>query len=462
MKQKQKNQMNMLGGNLWSNILLFALPLAASSILQQLFNSVDVAVVGQFDSNQAVAAVGSNAPVINLFVNMFVGLAGGTNVVIANYIGRNRQDKVQNTVHTVILLGIISGVAMLGIGMGVAAPLLRLMQTPADVLDLAVKYLRIYSIGMPFIMVYNFGAAILRSVGDTKRPLYCLIASGFINTGLNILLVVAFDMSVAGVAIATTAANAFNAIIVIILLLREKGALKLNPKKLAIKKAEFSHVLKIGVPAGVQGIVFSLSNVFIQSSVNGFGSVVMAGSTAALNFEAFSYCVVSAFAQAAATFIGQNFGAGNTDRCKKALSISFIYGFGISGLMCAAFVLGRGFFARIYTRDEAACYYAMIRMVWVLSFACLISTYEITGGAMRGLGHSLLPALLTVIGSCGLRILWVHTVAAQAKDFVTLVIVYPISWIVTGIAVTVAYFICSRKEYKKQFTPPNTPDEQTE
>ena len=439
---------------MWRNILLFALPLAASSILQQLFNSVDVAVVGQFDSNQAVAAVGSNAPVINLIVNLFVGLAGGANVVIANYIGRNREDKVQNTVHTTILVGIISGFVMLGVGIGVAAPILKLMDTPDDVLDLAVKYLRIYSLGMPFIMVYNFGAAILRSVGDTKRPLYCLIASGIINTGLNILLVIVFKMSVAGVAIATTVANAFNAVVVVILLMKEKGALKFSPKKLAIKKDEFIHVLKIGIPAGVQGIVFSLSNVFIQSSVNGFGSVVMAGSTAALNFEAFAYCVVSAFAQAAATFIGQNFGAGNTDRCKKVLLVSFIYGFGISGAMCAVFVLGRGFFAKIYTRDADACYYAMQRMVYVLSFCCLTSTYEITGGAMRGLGHSIVPASLTVLGSCVLRIIWVHTVAAKINSFVILLIIYPISWAVTGIAVTTAYFICSRKEYKKTFTPP--------
>ncbi len=452
--------MNMLGGNLWSNILLFALPLAASSILQQLFNSVDVAVVGQFDSNQAVAAVGSNSPVINLFVNMFVGLAGGTNVVIAGYIGRKRDDNVRNTVHTVILLGIISGFVMLGIGMGLAKPVLRLMETPDDVIDLAVKYLRIYSLGMPFILVYNFGAAVLRSVGDTKRPLYCLIASGFINTGLNILLVIVFRMSVAGVAIATTAANAFNAVVVIILLLREKGALKLSLKKLTIKKEELSRVLKIGVPAGVQGIVFSLSNVFIQSSLNGFGSTVMAGSTAAVNFEAFAYCVVSAFAQAAATFVGQNFGAGNTDRCKKILRVSFIYGVGICGVMCAVFVLGRGFFARIYTRDEEACYYAMTRMVYVLSFSCLTGTYEITGGAMRGLGHSLTPALLTVIGSCGLRIIWVHTVAAKINSFVVLVIIYPISWIITGLAVTLAYLICSKKEYKKIFTPPQTQSEE--
>lgn len=442
--------------------MLFALPLAASSILQQLFNSVDVAVVGQFDSNQAVAAVGSNSPVINLFVNMFVGLAGGTNVVIANYIGRNREDKVQNTVHTVMLLGLISGVAMLGIGLGIARPVLKLMKTPDDVLDLAVRYLRIYSLGMPFIMLYNFGAAVLRSVGDTKRPLYCLIASGFINTGLNILLVIVFKMSVAGVAIATTVSNAFNAVVVIILLLREKGALKFSPKKLTIKKAELIHVLKIGVPAGVQGIVFSLSNVIIQSSLNGFGSTVMAGSTAAVNFEAFAYCVVNAFGQAAATFTGQNFGAGNTDRCKKTLLVSFIYGIGISGLMCAVFVLGRGFFAKIYTRDEEACYYATVRMLYVLSFACLTSTYEITGGSMRGLGHSLTPALLTVIGSCGLRIIWVHTVAARLNDFIVLIIIYPISWAITGIAVTLAYFICSKKEYKKIFTPPQKQSEEVE
>ena len=457
-----KNSIDILGGNLWKGLLLFALPLAASSILQQLFNSVDVAVVGQFDSNQAVAAVGSNSPVINLFVNLFVGLAGGANVVIASYIGRGKVDRVENSIHTAILLGLISGFIMLGVGVGVAEPILRLMNSPEDVLPLAARYLRIYSLGMPFILTYNFGAAILRSVGDTKRPLYTLIASGLINTGLNVLLVVVFKLSVVGVAIATTVSNAFNAIVVIVLLLKEKGMLKLKINKLCIKKTELLQILKIGIPAGVQGIVFSLSNIFIQSAVNRFGSTVMAGSTAGLNFEAFSYCVVNAFSHAAATFIGQNFAAGNTDRCKKVFRISLLYAAGISGLMCAVFVIFRRFFAGLYTADNEACTYAMMRMLYVLSFACLTSTYEIPAGAMRGLSHALVPAALTVFGSCVLRIIWVYTVAAKFSTYLMLIIIYPISWAMTGLFVMTAYFICAAKEYKKSFTPPNKADEAEE
>ena len=454
--------MDILGGNLWKGLLLFALPLAASSILQQLFNSVDVAVVGRFDSTQATAAVGSNSSVINLFVNMFVGLAGGANVVIASYIGRGKADRVENAVHTSILLGLISGFVMLGIGVGVARPLLKLMDSPDNVLDLATLYLRIYSLGMPFILVYNFGAAILRSVGDTKRPLYTLIVSGFINTGLNFLLVVAFKLSVAGVAIATTVSNAFNAIVVVILLLKEKSMLKLKIKKLCIKKTEFTQILKIGIPAGVQGIVFSLSNIFIQSALNRFGDIVMAGSTAAVTFEAFSYCVINAFSQACATYIGQNFAAGNTDRCKKVFRISLLYAIAISGLMCSVFVIWRRFFAGLYTADADAQSYAMLRMLWVLSFAWLTGTYEIPAGAMRGLSHALVPAALTVFGSCVLRIIWVYTIAAKYSTFLMLVIIYPISWAMTGIFVMTAYLICSSKEYKKSFTPPNKEEEAME
>ncbi len=442
----KKNELDMLNGSLWDKLLIFALPLALSSILQQLFNSVDVAVVGQFDSNEAVAAVGSNTAVISLIINLFVGLAGGANVVIANYLGRKEDEKVQNTVHGVFALGFVCSIITMFLGILIARPVLIIMDTPVEVLEAAVLYLKIYCLGIPFIVFYNFGAAILRSVGDTKRPLYCLILSGILNALLNLLFVIVFKMSVAGVAVATVISNVVSAVIVIILLIKEKRIIALSLKKIKFHKRELMQVIKIGVPAGIQGMIFSIANIFIQSAVNGFGTDAVAGSTAALNFENFTYYVANAFSLAAATFIGQNIGAGKKDRCKTTTRLCMLYSIAFCAAMSLIFVVAREFFIGLYTPDVNAGYYASLRMTHVLSFACIISTYEICGGALRGLNHSMPPALFTVIGSCVVRIIWIYTVCIKYPTFEVLMDIYPISWVLTGIAVVTAYLIIAKKE----------------
>ena len=367
------NQMDMLNGSIFDKILLFALPLAISSILQQLFNSVDVAVVGRFASSEALAAVGSNSSVISLLINLFVGISVGANVVIANYIGQGKTEKIQDAVHTVMIISLISGVFLLVLGLMIARPILEIMGTPENVIDLAVLY-------MPFLMIYNFGAAVLRSKGDTKRPLYCLIISGVINACLNLLFVIVFKLSVAGVAIATVIADGVSAVLIIYFLMNEEETIRLRLNKLKIKKSELIKVIKIGVPAGV---VFSVSNVCIQTAINSFGSDAVAGSATGLNFEYFTYFTISAFVQAAVTFTSQNYGARNFKRCKKIFVYSMISSVVICGLMSAIFVVGRDFFAEIYTTDKAVLEYASIRMVHVLLFECLASSYEIGGAALR-------------------------------------------------------------------------------
>ena len=431
------NQMDMLNGSIFDKILLFALPLAISSILQQLFNSV------------ALAAVGSNSSVISLLINLFVGISVGANVVIANYIGQGKTEKIQDAVHTVMIVSLISGVFLLVLGLMIARPILEIMGTPENVIDLAVLYLHIYFLGMPFLMIYNFGAAVLRSKGDTKRPLYCLIISGVINACLNLLFVIVFKLSVAGVAIATVIADGVSAVLIICFLMNEEETIRLRLNKLKIKKSELIKVIKIGVPAGLQGVVFSVSNVCIQTAINSFGSDAVAGSATGLNFEYFTYFTISAFVQAAVTFTSQNYGARNFKRCKKIFVYSMISSVVICGLMSTIFVVWRDFFAEIYTTDKAVLEYASIRMVHVLLFECLASSYEIGGAALRGLGYSMTPAVLTVLGSCVFRLIWIYTVFNKFRSFEMLMNVYPVSWIITGIAVLIAYAIVRKKLFKE-------------
>ncbi|MGI6095670.1 MAG: MATE family efflux transporter [Lachnospiraceae bacterium] len=449
-ERKHSNQIDMLHGSLWSKIMLFALPLAASSILQQLFNSADIAVVGRFAGSQALAAVGGNTPVINLQINLFVGLSVGVNVVIASYIGQNKKDEVHEVVHTAMLTAIVSGLFLMLMGGIVAPPILRIMNTPDDVIQLAVLYLRIYFLGMPFIMVYNFGSAILRSVGDTRRPLYCLLISGLINVALNLFLVIVFHLGVAGVAIATVTANGVSAGMILYFLLHEEDMIRLDFRRLALYKKHFARILRIGLPAGIQSMVFSLSNICIQTGVNSFGSNAVAGSASAVNFEFFTYFVTNAFAQAMVTFTSQNYGADQYDRCKRVFRLSLISGMAITGLMSMSFVLGRELFIRFYTVDPAVITYGIARMLNVAAFTSLVVTYEVSGAGLRGMDHSLLPAVLTIIGSCGFRIFWIYTVFRMYHSYEVLMIVYPVSWVLTGIMVMTAYFLIRKKEFKKR------------
>ena len=446
--KSRSRQMDMLHGSLLDKILLFALPLAASSILQQLFNSADAAVAGRFAGSQALAAVGGNAPVVGLIINMFVGMSVGANVIIANYIGQRREEKVHEAVHTVYVMAVLLGVIMLIAGQVIAKPILVLIHTPSDVIDLATLYLRIYFCGMPCVMIYNFGAAILRSIGDTKRPLYCLLISGVINVILNVFFVVLCQLSVAGVAIATIIADTVSAVMVTVFLIRSNDCIRLNLKELTFKKEYIKKVIQIGAPAGLQGAVFSISNVCIQAGINGFGTAAIAGSAAALNFEYFTYFATNAFGQAAVTFVSQNYGARQFERCKKALLLSLFSGMIVTALMSVTFVIGRTPFVSIYTNDPAAIQYGIIRMGIVELFEFIACLYEIPGGALRGIGHSLLPAILTVFGSCGLRIVWIYTVFQRFHTYQVLMSVYLVTWIVTSILVLGAYFIVTRKVYR--------------
>lgn len=442
---------DMLNGNLFSGILMFAIPLAASSILQQLFNSVDVAVVGHFAQNRAVAtaAVGSNGSVINLIINLFVGISVGANVVISNYIGRGEREKANSCVHTAMTIAIISGVFLLFLGLFIARPLLELMSTPEDVLPYAVQYLHIYFLGMPFIMVYNFGSAILRCIGDTRRPLYCLIISGVLNAALNLFLVIAFHMDVAGVAIATVISNIVSASLVCVFLLREKSEIAFSIRKMGIRRDDLVRMLRIGVPAGLQSMLFSISNVFIQSVLNRFGTSVVAGSAVTLNFENFSYYIISAFSQSCVTFTSQNIGASRVDRCKKIFRLSMLMSVILSLIMNYTFFLGRGFFIYLFTSDETVAYYAAIRMLYILTPYFLINTYEISGAALRGMGYSLTPAMMSVFGTCIFRLIWAYTIPKLNQSLGALYIVYPISWVITGTLVISSYFIIRRKVFSK-------------
>lgn len=447
-KEKKANSMDMIHGSLWNKILLFALPLAASSILQQLFNSVDTAVVGRFASSQALAAVGSNSSLISLMINLFLGVSLGSNVVIAHYIGQGSGKNIKAAVHTAMLVAALCGFFVLLFGQVIARPVLLLMGTPEDVIDLAVLYLRIYLLGMPCIMLYDFGASILRSTGDSKRPLYALIAAGIINTILNLILVIGFGMGVSGVAIATVISNMVSSGIVLHILLHEQEPIRVELKQLSIVPKELKKILVIGIPAGLQGMMFSIANVCIQSAINSFGSNAIAGSAAALNFEFFAYFIVNAFAQTTVTFTSQNYGAGEVGRCKKIFCLNMVFSLIFCGMLSAVFVLGRGFFLRLYTTDEAVLVFAAQRLLIATTLELLTSTYEISAGAMRGLGHSLLPAIITCVGSCLLRLVWIATACRLVHDFDLLMIIYPISWVITGTAMLTAYFCIRKKCFK--------------
>ena len=442
---RNPSKMDMLNGPLLRKVLLFALPLAGGSILQQLFNAVDVAVIGRFASSEALAGVGANTPVVSLFVTLFVGISVGANVVIANFIGQDRYDRISGAVHTAMLFSLISGILLMVVGLLVARPLLTIMGTPDNVLDLAVLYLRIYVLGMPFIMLYNFGAAVLRSIGDTRRPLYCLIVAGVLNAALNVFFVVGLGRSVDGVAIATVLSNVVSSGMILFFLFREQEPVRLHMNRLRMHRESLSRMLRIGVPAGLQGMVFSVSNVLIQSGINGYGSDAVAGVSVCINCDYFAYFAVSGFAQAAVTFTAQNYGAGKLDRCRRVFRITMLCSMAVSLCFTLLFVLFRYPMIGIFTKDPGVIDYAVQRLLIVIIPYVLVSSYEIGGSCLRGLGHSLTPAILTIIGTCILRIVWVKAVDPIFHDFRLLMAVYPITWIITGIMVLIAYFTIAKR-----------------
>lgn len=443
--KRSRHAIDMLHGSLWDKIILFALPFMASSVLQQLFNATDTAVVGRFASSQAMAAVGSNASVIALIIGLFTGMAMGTNVVVARRIGQGREQDIRDAAVTSMALAVLGGFFLIIVGAVVSRPLLMLMGTPDDVLEQAVLYLRLFMLGMPFNMVYNFGSAVLRSKGDSRRPLYALLVSGVFNVALNLLFVIVFRWGVAGVAIATGLANVVSATIILIILFREEERFRVTLRGLYIRKTPLLDILRIGIPAGLQGMVFSFSNIILQSAINSFGSAAVAGSAAAQNFEFISYFIINSFTQAAVTFTSQNYGAGNLKRCREVLRWAVLFGTGISLCADVAFVLCRYQLIGFFATDPEVIHFAVIRMTTVLLFGWIANSYEVVGGALRGLGYSMLPTTLSIIGSCLFRIAWVFTLFRQTGTFESLIIVYPVTWALTGAMMVTAYLIVRRR-----------------
>lgn len=440
-----KQTMKMTEGSLADKIFFFALPLAASSILQQLFNSADVAVVGNFAGSNALGAVGANSSVINLLVNTFVGISIGSNVVIATLIGQNKEKKAKQAVHTSMLFAVILGVILMAFGLLIAPQLLRLMATPSNILSLAVLYLRIYFLGVPFIVLYNFEAAILRSRGETRLPLIALSIAGVINVILNLVFVVGLGMSVDGVAYATVISNIFSSLFLLICLTHDTTITHFTFKQCHIHKDLLLHILKIGIPSGMQGALFSISNVIIQSQLNQFGSYAIAGSAAALNFEILSYYFFEGFGQAAITFVGQNYGAGKMDRCHQVLKYCWMEASVVTIVSTILFVAFARPLASIFSSDPHVLDYAVRRMYILITFEILNMSIEILSGAMRGFGYAIVPTLVAVFGVCVSRIIWVFTIAKMIHSYEVLLYCYPVSWLLTSIASLIAYKYLTRK-----------------
>lgn len=442
-----KNQINMTEGGIFIKLLQFSIPLIFSSVLQLLFNAADVIVVGRFAGDNSLAAVGSTGSLINLLVNLFTGLATGTNVVAANYFGAGKFEKLEKTVHTSIVISIISGLVLTGSGIFGSKIILHLMQTPPAVLNLANTYLKIYFSGITATMIYNFGSAILRAKGDTKRPLYILLLAGIVNLILNVFFVVNLKMDVAGVGLATVISQFLSAVLVIVILLTEKDEFHLNIKKLSLDPAILRNIVKIGLPAGFQGIVFSFSNVIIQSSINTFGPIMIAGNAAAINLEGFIYTSMNGFSQGSLTFCSQNYGAKKFDRIKKVVVISQISIIVIGGILSFLFLLFGKQLLGLYTTSDEVIQAGMVRCWIIFTTYFLCGMMDGMANSIRGIGHSLMPVISSLTGACLFRIIWLFTVflIPQFHQPVTIFISYPISWILTFVANLIFY-----RKYIKQ------------
>lgn len=434
-------KIDMTHGSLWDKILMIALPLAASGILQQLFNAADVAVVGQFVGKEAMAAVGANAPVVNILITMFTGISLGANVVISRYTGRKDKENAENAAHTAILVAVISGFFILVLGQCIARITLEMMSVPSDCLDMAVLYLRVYLCGMPVIFLYNFEAAIFQSQGDTKTPLMCLIISGIVNVILNLFFVIVIGMTVNGVALATVISNGISSMLLFAFLLKGKTPLTIEKQRFRIHADLLKEMLQIGLPAGLQGMVFSISNILIQSAVNSLGTDVVAGSSAAGNLEIIGYFVVNSFSQACTTIIGQNFGANQPERCHKTLMISLVESWIVGGTVSFLIIIFGKQLLRLFNSDPNVIAFGYQRLFWILSFEVINGTIDIISGAMKGYGESLTPALIALVCICGVRIVYIFTYFAFHRSFTTLMLAYPISWIITMIVISAAYLI---------------------
>lgn len=446
---KKNNHVDMLHGPLYGKIFIFTIPLIASGILQQSFNAVDVAVIGRYSTTQAIAAVGSNGPIISILITLFLGIAVGANATIATYLGQKNDNAVKRSIDTVAVISLVSGIILMLLGLTLSRWILEAMGSPDDVIDLAESYLKIYFCGMPFIMVYNFGSAIMRSVGDTQLPFYSLLIATVCNLVLDIFFTSTLGWGVSGVAWTTVISNGVNAAIIVIFLIREPEPVKLTLKRWKLSTPELKKMLQIGIPAGLQGMIFSISNVLIQSSINTFGSDAIAGSAASITFEAYCYYIVAAFCAAAIAFTGQNYGAKEFQRCKKVLWICMGYSIVLCGGCNFLIAWQAEACISIFTNNPSVVQFAVERIHTVLVFQSLASTYEISGSYIRALGYSMTPMLLTIFGTCILRLAWVAVYAKIEYSFENLLVIYPITWCITGLLVLSATFIIQKKAFSK-------------
>lgn len=442
---------DMTRGPLFHNIISYTIPIMLTGFLQLLFNAADLIIVGQFCGSISVAAVGATGAITNLIVNLFIGLSVGTGVAVAQALGAEDNKKVHRAIHTAIPTALLGGVILTIVGVLFSETFLRWMDTPENVLPLSALYMKIYFAGIIFMMLYNFCASILRASGDTKSPLVFLTIAGVINVALNVIFVTVFDLNVAGVALATTISQAVSAVLVVIALVKRNDACKLQFSKLRFYKDELMQIIKIGLPAGIQGSLFSISNVVIQSSINSFGEIVMSGNAAALNIEGFMFVCLNAFHQTTLNFTGQNIGANQYKRAKKVFLLCMSSVFVIGLVVSIGVYLAGPHLLKIYLPDSVeAISYGMVRLKCLCLAYCLLGMMDVSGGGLRGMGVSFAPMVISVLGVCGIRIGWIYTIF-QIPEFHTpeyLYMSYAISWGVTFIAQTVAYFITYNKKKK--------------
>ena len=437
---RESSHLDMLNGPIAIKMLWFALPVAGTAFLQQLLNAADVAVVGRYASSHALAAVGANAFVINLMINLFVGLSVGANVVIARYLGEQDEQRVHEAVHTSIALSLVSGLFLSIVGWFGAEYILALLDTPMEIMTLAVRYFRIYFLGMPFLMVVNFSAAVLRSKGDTRRPLFVMAISGVVNVLLNLVFVIHFHMTVEGVALATLASSMLSAMMLIRILCKERSSLQLHLRKIRIHRHMLMSMASIGIPAGIQGMLFNFSNVLIQSGINSLGATAIAANTISLNFDYFCFFVANAFAQAGTSFLSQNHGAKQHDRCNRIIRDTILLGAGATMLVSFTFVFLAQPLAQLFTSDGEVLSLTVQRMAIVLSFYTIHSCNESLSGLLRALGHSLAPALVCVVFVCGLRLLWLYLIFPTNRSLAFLSCCYPVSWVVNATVLFCVFF----------------------
>lgn len=432
---------DMLQGSLVKKILLFTLPIALSSMLQQLFNAADTSILGLFDTADALAAVGTNGEIIALIVSLSSGLSIGVNVLIANHIGQKKTDQIPEIIYTAILTSIFIGFIGLLIGQCVTHPLLVLIKTPDKILASAELYLRIYLLGYPCLLLYDFGAAILRARGDSQYPFFALTIAGILNVLLNIFFVIVLHTGVMGVAFATDLSTMLSAFLVLLRLHRDTSAFHLSLRGMRFQSAYLSRILKIGIPSAIQGAVFCFANIFVQASVNSFGSIAIAGSTIAMNFEYFAYYVITAFGQTATTFVSQNYAANQKKRCRQTLWLCIAFSTLFSLLIIEPIVLFRSGFSGLFSAEAPVIENACLRILCILFFEPICCLYEIPAGVLRGTRHSLLPAVITILGTCVFRIVWIFTVFRCHTELQILYHAFPISWVITILLMAGAFII---------------------